>query len=172
MYFHAPNRNPRKLSRMEITPSFYSKRLFYPFPIPVSSCFGKCILKSQILVHKYWTILDHFCILVLFASRCHQHILKNMNITFSAISGNTGTPEMFQYSPILGHSSIWDMKYTFSLVSCIDVFCGCLKLKPCALVSCTAMPWANNYVYISLLVSEEPIITILSIFSPSYLDYQ
>ena len=22
---------------------------------------------------------------------------------------------MFQYSPILGHSSIWDLKYTFSL---------------------------------------------------------
>ena len=26
----------------------------------------------------------------------------------------TGTPEMFQYSPILGHSGIWDLKYTFS----------------------------------------------------------
>ena len=40
-----------------------------------------------------------------------QHILKNANITFS---GNTGTPEMFQYSLILGRSSIWDLKYTFS----------------------------------------------------------
>ena len=29
---------------------------------------------------------------------------------------NTGTPKMFQYSPILGRSSIWDLKYTFSLV--------------------------------------------------------
>ena len=36
-----------------------------------------------------------------------------VNITFS---GNTGTPEMFQYSPILGHSSIWDLKYTFSYI--------------------------------------------------------
>ena len=41
----------------------------------------------------------------------YQHVLKDVNITFS---GNTGTPEMFQYSPILGRSSIWDMKYTFS----------------------------------------------------------
>ena len=34
-----------------------------------------------------------------------------MKITFS---GNTGTLEIFQYSPILGHSGIWDLKYTFS----------------------------------------------------------
>ena len=26
--------------------------------------------------------------------------------------GNTGVPKMFQYLPILGHSSIWDLKYT------------------------------------------------------------
>ena len=53
----------------------------------------------------------HFFILILFASGCYQHILKDVNITFS---GNTGTPAMFQYSPILGRSSIWDLKYTFS----------------------------------------------------------
>ena len=39
--------------------------------------------------------------------------IKNVNITFS---GNTGTPVMFQYSPILGRSSIWDLKYTFPTV--------------------------------------------------------
>ena len=43
-------------------------------------------------------------------SGCHQHVLKNVNITFL---DNTGTPEMFQYLPILGRSSIWDPKYTF-----------------------------------------------------------
>ena len=42
---------------------------------------------------------------VMFASGCNQHVLKNVNIRFS---GNTGTLE------ILGHSSIWDLKYTFS----------------------------------------------------------
>ena len=71
----------------------------------------KVYFKSQILVHEYWTILNHFGIPVLFASGCHQHVLKNINITFS---GNTGAPEMFQYLPILVHSSIWDLKYTFS----------------------------------------------------------
>ena len=30
-------------------------------------------------------------------------------------SGNTGTPEMFQYLPILGHSSIWNLKICFPL---------------------------------------------------------
>ena len=53
----------------------------------------KVNFKSQILVHEYLTILDHFCIPVLFASECHQH--ENVNITFL---GNTGTPEMFQYT--------------------------------------------------------------------------
>ena len=79
----------------------------------------KVNFKSQILVHEYWAILDHFGVPVLFASGCHQHVLKNANITFS---GNTGTPEMFQYSPILGRSSIWDLKYTFSqnLIPVID----------------------------------------------------
>ena len=71
----------------------------------------KVYFKSQILVHKYWTILDHFGILVLFAFGCHQHVLKNVNITFP---DNTGRHKMFQYLPILGHSSIWDLKYTFS----------------------------------------------------------
>ena len=71
----------------------------------------KVYFRSQILVHEYWTILHHFGIPVLFASGSHQHVLKNVNIT---ISGNSGTPEMFQYSPILGRSSIWDLKYTFS----------------------------------------------------------
>ena len=45
----------------------------------------KVYFKSQILVHEYWTILDHF---------------------------------MFQYSSMLGRSSIWDLKYTFSIVRC------------------------------------------------------
>ena len=36
-----------------------------------------------------------FFVLVLFASGCHQHTLKNVNITFS---GNTGTLEMLQYT--------------------------------------------------------------------------
>ena len=69
--------------------------------------------KSQILVHEYWTILDHFGVPVLFASGSNQHVLENVNITFSS---NTGTLEMFQFSPILGCSSIWDLKYTFSHV--------------------------------------------------------
>ena len=47
----------------------------------------------------------------IFASGSHQHVLKNVSITFSF---NTGTPDMFQYSPILGRSSIWDLKFTFS----------------------------------------------------------
>ena len=72
----------------------------------------KVYFKSQILVHEYWTILHHFGIPVLFASGCHQHVLKNINITFS---GNTGAPEMFQYLPILVCSSIWDLKYTFPI---------------------------------------------------------
>ena len=71
----------------------------------------KVNFKSQILVHEYWTILKHFGVPVLFASGCHQHVLRNVNILFA---DNTGTPEMFQYSPILGRSSIWDLKYTFS----------------------------------------------------------
>ena len=74
----------------------------------------KVNFKSQILVHEYWTILDHFGVPVLFASGCHQHVLKNVNITFL---GNTGTPEMFRYLPILERSSIWDLKYTFSKYS-------------------------------------------------------
>ena len=77
----------------------------------------KVYFKSQILVHEYWTILNHFGVPVLFASGCHQHVLRNVNITFS---GNTGTPEMFQHSPILGCSSIWDLKYTFSQTSIGD----------------------------------------------------
>ena len=64
-------------------------------------------------VHKYWTILDHFYIPV-FASGWHQHVLKNLNIT---LLGNTDAPEMFRYSTILRRSSIWDPKYTFSLLS-------------------------------------------------------
>ena len=68
--------------------------------------------KSQILVHEYWTILDHFGVPVLFASGCHQHVLKNVNITFP---DNAGTHKMFQYLPILGHSSVWDLKYTFPI---------------------------------------------------------
>ena len=79
----------------------------------VKAVWEKVYFKSQILVHEYWTILDHFCVPVLWASGWHQHVLENVNITFS---GNTGTPEMFQYLPILGHSSIWDLKYTFSAV--------------------------------------------------------
>ena len=71
----------------------------------------KVYFMSQILVHKYWTILGHFGVPELFASESHQHVLKNVNITFS---GNTGTPEMLQYSPILGRFSIWNLKYTFS----------------------------------------------------------
>ena len=71
----------------------------------------KVYFRSQILVHKYWTILDHFGIPVLFASGYNKHVFKNANITFS---GNTGTPEMFQYSTILGRSSIWDLKFIFS----------------------------------------------------------
>ena len=71
----------------------------------------KVYFRSQILVHEYWTILDHFGIPVLFASGCNQHDFKNINITFL---GNTGTPDMFQYSTILGRSSIRDLKYTFS----------------------------------------------------------
>ena len=71
----------------------------------------KVNFKSQILVHEYWTILDHFGVPVLFASGCHQHVLKDVNITFP---DNTGTHKMFQYLPILGRSSIWDLKFTFS----------------------------------------------------------
>ena len=63
------------------------------------------------LVHEYWTILDHFCIPVLLASGSHHHVVKNANITFS---GKTGTLEMFQYSPILGRFSISDLKNIFS----------------------------------------------------------
>ena len=74
----------------------------------------KVNFKSQILVHEYWTILDHFGVPVLFASGCHQHVLKDVNITFP---DNTGTHKMFQYLPILGCSSIWDLKFTFSLSS-------------------------------------------------------
>ena len=72
----------------------------------------KVYFKSQILVHAYWTILR--CLDLFKHSSIvsqHQHVLKNINITFS---DNTSTPEMFQYSPILGCSSIWDLKYTFS----------------------------------------------------------
>ena len=74
--------------------------------------FEKSVLMSQILVHEYLTILDHFGVPVLCTSVSHQHVLKNVNITFSC---NTGIPKMFQYSPILGCSSIWDLKYTFPL---------------------------------------------------------
>ena len=70
----------------------------------------KVYFKYQIQVHKYWTILDNFGIPVLFISGYSQHVLKKVNVTFS---GNNSTPEMFQYSPILGRSSIWDLKYTF-----------------------------------------------------------
>ena len=38
---------------------------------------------------------------------------------YIAFLGNTGTPEMSQYSPILGRSSIWDPKYTFYILSFI-----------------------------------------------------
>ena len=75
---------------------------------------GKSILQVPDTIHEYWTILDHFGIPVFFASGCNQHDFKNVNIT---ISGNTGTPDMFQYSTILGRSSIWDLKYTFSFWS-------------------------------------------------------
>ena len=68
---------------------------------------GKVYFRSQILVHEYWTILNHVCVPVLCASGCHQHILENINITFL---GNTGTPEMFQYSSILECSSIFLLK--------------------------------------------------------------
>ena len=68
----------------------------------------KVYLKSQIVVHEYWAILDHICVPSFWKA---QRVLKNVNITFS---GNTGTPTMFQYSPIQGRSSIWDLKYTFS----------------------------------------------------------
>ena len=78
----------------------------------------KVYFKSQILVHEYWTMLDHFGVPVLFASGCHQHVLKNVNITYP---GNTGTLKLFQYSPILGRSSIWDLKYTFSVFSVISL---------------------------------------------------
>ena len=74
---------------------------------------GKVYFRFQILVHEYWTILDRFGVPVLFVSGCCQHVLSNVNITFLA---NTGTPEMFQYSPVLGRSSIWDLKYTFSRI--------------------------------------------------------
>ena len=43
---------------------------------------------------------------------------KERKFTFS---GNTGTPEMFQYSPILGCSSILDLKYTLSGYSNIQM---------------------------------------------------
>ena len=79
----------------------------------------KVYFKSQILVHEYWTILVHFDVPVLFASECNQHVLKNVNITFP---DNTGTQEMFQYSPILGRSSIWDLKFTFSRMSTTDMY--------------------------------------------------
>ena len=76
----------------------------------------KVNFKSQILVHEYWTILDHFGVPVLFASGCHQQVLKDVNITFP---NNTGTHKVFQYLPILGRSSIWDLKFTFSYF-CFD----------------------------------------------------
>ena len=85
----------------------------FPHIKMVYSVLEKVYFKSQILVHEYWTKLDHFGIPVLFAFGYHQHVLKNVNITFS---GNTGTPEISQYSPILGCSSIQDRKYTFSSV--------------------------------------------------------
>ena len=67
---------------------------------------------------KYWVlnnILDHFGIPVLFVSGCHQQVLKTVNNHFL---DNSGTPEMFQYLPIIlqGRSSIWDLKYTFSKI--------------------------------------------------------
>ena len=38
-------------------------------------------------------------------------------VYFVQVPGNTGRPtQTFQYSPILGHSSVWDLKYTFSKI--------------------------------------------------------
>ena len=95
--------------------------------------------KSQILVHEYWTMLDHFCFPVLFASGCNQHVLKNVNIT---VSGNTGTPEMSQYPPILGRSSIWDLKYTFSImaVHLDDKLCFHMMNLSCIYLVCRPVP--------------------------------
>ena len=73
------------------------------------------------MVHKYWTTLNHFCIPNF--HYIHSHFPKNVNITFS---GNTDTPEIFQYQTIfecprfgeylnkLGRFRIWDVNYTFS----------------------------------------------------------
>ena len=88
---------------------------FIDLPI---DCPEKVNCRSQILVHEYWAILHHFGSPVLFAYGSNQHVLKDINITFL---GNTGTPETFQYSPILGCSSIWDLKYTFS--DCVFRLC-------------------------------------------------
>ena len=87
---------------------------------------------SQVLVHEYWTIPDHFLHSSIVCSGCHQHVLKNVNITFS---DNTGAPEMFQYSPILGRSSIWDLKYTFSQSTSLFVGSRGARLPP------LVMPW-------------------------------
>ena len=91
------------------------------------------LLASGCHQHEYWTMLNHFGVPVLFASGCHQHVLRNVNITFSC---NTGTPEMFQYSAILGRSSIWDLKYTFSkyYATMIQVLACLMTLGTCVFV--------------------------------------
>ena len=88
----------------------------YTHPVPSSSSclylitllFRKKYIKSQILVHEYWTKLDHFAFQYCELLDKYQPFIKNIIITFS---GNTGTPKMFQYS----HSIIWELKYTFPL---------------------------------------------------------
>ena len=71
----------------------------------------KVYFMSQILVNEYWSILDHFLrsSIVSFwitparSKERKYHIFRQYWYT-----------RIFQYSPILGRSSIWDLKYTFS----------------------------------------------------------
>ena len=71
----------------------------------------KVNFKSQILVYEYWTILDHFLhssIVCFWMSLAHSKERKYH------IFGQYLYTKMFQYLPILGRSSIWDLKYTFA----------------------------------------------------------
>ena len=70
-----------QLAKVAITPIdilyWYALEIFvYYDNIQLLKKKDKVYFKSQILVHEYWTILDHFCIAVLWASEQHQHVLK------------------------------------------------------------------------------------------------
>ena len=65
--------------------------------------------KSQILVHEYYNTRSFWRPNIIWfwmpPARSKERYLM--------FSGHADTPEMFQYLPILGSSSIWDLKQTF-----------------------------------------------------------